>query len=116
MAAAVAAERTPAALITESTLTSVAAMARGYGVPAFLVRHPFRTDRVMAELDVPLLLFHGALDRIVPVAHGRKLRAIAGDAAYVEFACGHNDFPGAGNTARYWAEIEKFLWSARITR
>lgn len=107
VAAALAARRRPAALILESTFTSVASFASGYGVPAFLCRHPFRTDLVLAGLDRPVLIFHGTDDTIVPVAHGRRLHELAPSAEYHEMRCGHNEFPC--DPAAYWAIIRAFL-------
>lgn len=109
VAADLAAERTPAALIVESTFTSAARMAHKYLVPSFLVKHPFRVDRVLATLDAPVLIFHGTRDEVIPVAHGRRLREIAKDATYVEYDCGHNDFPGRTHEKNYWSTIKAFL-------
>lgn len=114
VAADLAAQRRPAALILESTFTSVAAMAHRYGVPSFLAKHPFRTDRVILHLDAPVLIFHGTRDDIIPVKHGRRLHAIRPDAVYIEYDCAHNDFPGRGNRDAYWAEIARFLGQAGI--
>ncbi|HRR86970.1 MAG TPA: alpha/beta hydrolase, partial [Phycisphaerae bacterium] len=116
VAAQIAARRKPAALILESTFTSVASYAQKYCVPKLLVRHPFRTDLVLPELDVPVLVFHGTRDDIVPVKHGRRLAKLARNAVYVEYDCGHNDAPGPGNEADYWGRIEAFLEEAGITR
>lgn len=107
-AAQLAARRKPKVLVLESTFTSAAAMAHKYFAPMFLARNPFRTDRVLESLDVPVLIFHGSHDGIIPVSHGRELRDLARDATYVEYNCGHNDFPG-GNEDNYWATIERFL-------
>jgi fermentation-respiration switch protein FrsA (DUF1100 family) len=109
VAAQVAHRRRPRAMILQSTFTSVAVMAHGYLAPEFLARHPFRTDRILGELDVSLLLFHGSRDRIIPVKHGRALSRLAPDTVYVEYDCGHNDFPGAGNEDDYWNRIARFL-------
>lgn len=108
-AAQLALRRGPTILILESTFQSVAAMARKYGVPGFLARHPFRSDRAVERLSLPLLILHGENDELIPVSHGRRLRDLADDVTYIEYDCGHNDFPGAGNEAAYWAEIEAFL-------
>ncbi|MCG8403809.1 MAG: alpha/beta hydrolase [Phycisphaerales bacterium] len=108
-AAQLAARRKPKLLILESTFSSAAAMAHKYFAPMFLVKHPFRTDHVLESLDVPVLLFHGSRDDIIPVEHGRKLRDLAFDATYVEFDCRHNDFPGHDNEEKYWADIERFM-------
>jgi len=114
VAAALVPHRKPAALILEQTFSSTGAMAHGYGAPAFLARHPFRTDRVVAGTTMPLFLAHGTHDRIVPVRHGRKLRDLAPRAVYIEYACGHNDFPGVGNERERWSEICAFLGSAGV--
>jgi hypothetical protein len=108
-AAQLAARRGPRALILESTFSSAAAMAHKYLVPAFLVKHPFRTDRVLETLDAPVLIFHGFGDDIIPVSHGRRLRDIALRGTYVEYPCAHNDFPGLNNEAAYWDQIAEFL-------
>ena len=108
-AAQLAARREPTLLILESTFKSAAAMAHKYYAPTFIAKNPFRTDRVLALLDIPVLIFHGTWDDIIPVANGRALRDIARDATYVEYNCRHNDFPGDANLEDYWAEIRRFL-------
>lgn len=104
---ALAARRAPAALILESTCTSVASFCHGYGVPEFLCRHPMRTDRVIAALGRPILIFHGTHDDIIPVSHGRTLHALAPGSTYVEMDAAHNDFPT--DLQAYWREIRAFL-------
>jgi len=101
--------RKPRVLILQSTFKSAAAMAHQFFAPAFLSRNPFNTDRVLASLDVPVLIFHGTHDDIIPVANGRALRDIAQHATYIEYDCRHNDFPGEGNDDRYWNDIRGFL-------
>jgi len=109
VAADLATRRTPAALILESTFSSIAGMALKFGAPPFLLKHPFRTDRVVEGLDVPMLIFHGTRDTVVPVSHGRRLHKLARGSTYVEYNCDHNDFPGEGNEEAYWREIQAFL-------
>ena len=99
----------PAAVVVESAFSSIVSMGRKYLVPAFLARHPFRNDRVIAQLDAPVLIFHGSADRIIPATHGRRLHDLARDAEYIEFDAGHNNFPGEGNREAYWNAIESFL-------
>jgi len=93
LAARQGAEPAPAALITESTFTSVASFAAGYGVPPFLVRHPFRTDRVLPGFAFPILIMHGEQDSIIPVAHARRLGELQPRATVVIMGGDHNDFP-----------------------
>lgn len=101
--------RKPSGLILQSTFTSMTAMAHRFAAPGFITRHPFRTDRVVENLDVPVIIFHGTSDRIVPVSHGRRLHTLAANSRYVEYACGHNDLPPAANESEYWREIRSFL-------
>ena len=108
--------RLPAALILESTFTSMGRMALSYGAPPFLVRDPFRTARTVRTLKAPLLLFHGSADNIIPVGHGRRLHALAPGARYVEYGAGHNDFPGSENEEAFWAEIKRFLRESGVMR
>lgn len=93
--AQLASARPPRGLILESSFTSLSAMAVRYAAPQALVRHPFRTDRVLAALDVPVLLFHGRADATIPVEHARALTRIAKRARLIEFDGGHDDQPPA---------------------
>ena len=118
VAADLARERRPAGLVLQSPFTRTAAMAWRYGVPPFLVAHPFRTDAALRRLDgVDVLLFHGSADGIIPVSHSRRLARIAGDdAELVTYDCGHNDFPGTGNVEDYERRIAAFLDRAGVVR
>lgn len=104
----------PAALITVSTFYSIKRMANRYLAPGLLVKNPYRSDLVLPTLHAPTLMFHGTRDEIVPIEHGRDLRSLAPDATWVEFDCGHNDFPGTGNEPRFEREIVRFLREAKL--
>ncbi|MFN0011862.1 MAG: alpha/beta hydrolase [Phycisphaerales bacterium] len=93
VAVQLAALRKPRALVLQSTFTSITSFANGYGVPGFIVSSPFRTDRVLPTLSVPLLIMHGDRDTIVPVWHGRHLRELVPAAEYFEQPADHLDFP-----------------------
>lgn len=95
--------RPAAAVILESTFTSVHAFARRMGAPAFLVRDRFDNLEGVRELEVPLLIVHGAHDPIIPVAHARALHTAQPASELVLVPCGHNDCP------RPWGAIESFL-------
>jgi pimeloyl-ACP methyl ester carboxylesterase len=71
------------------------------------VRHPFRNDEVLAELDIPVLIAHGTLDQVVPTAQGRALAGLARHATYYEQNCGHNDWPE--DLGAYERVLEQFL-------
>lgn len=94
VAAQAAARRRPAALVLESPFLSVTHFARRFGVPGFLVRHPFRTDRVLpgiAAAGVPILIMHSRGDEIIPFAHAERLCELVPSARLVELTGGHND-------------------------
>jgi fermentation-respiration switch protein FrsA (DUF1100 family) len=107
-------EREPAAMILESTFTSVAAFAQQYYVPSFIVRHPFRSDKVIGGLSCPILIAHGRDDEIIPFSHGEELARLARNATFVEVSGGHNDFPG--DQDRYDREWWGFLRARGIIK
>ena len=109
VAAQLAARRPSRALILESTFTSVAVMSHKYGAPSFIVTNPFRTDRVIDGFDFPVLIFHGTIDPVVPVEHGRSLRDLAKHATYVEYEKVGHELPGPEYWDDYWKQIHTFL-------
>lgn len=105
----------PTALITVSTVYSIRRMANHYLAPGLLVKNPYRNDLVLPTLHIPILMFHGTQDDIIPVEDGRNLHALVPGAAWIEFDCDHNDFPGRGNESRFEREIIRFLRDANLT-
>ena len=95
--------RPAAAVILESSFTSVHAFARRMGAPAVLVRDRFDNLEAVGRLEVPLLILHGANDPIIPVSHARALHAAQPASELVLMPCGHNDCPTS------WPGIERFL-------
>jgi fermentation-respiration switch protein FrsA (DUF1100 family) len=104
---AVARERRPAALVLESTFTSVYDVARRWRVPRRLIQDPFDSASVLQTLDVPILIFHGTCDRVVPFDHALKLSRLARRARLVSYECDHNDLPR--HDEGFWAELRRFL-------
>lgn len=88
-----AAERELAALVLLSPFTSVAAFARQFGAPAFLVRDRFDNLARFEQFSGPILIFHGRRDAIIPYTHGQALAQASPRATLVTLACGHNDCP-----------------------
>ncbi len=98
-----AASRPVAALILESSFTSVRTLGRQFMVPGFLIRDPFDNLVALRSYRGPLLVLHGTGDEIVPVDHGRQLAAAVPGAEFELLPCGHNDCP------RPWERILRFL-------
>jgi pimeloyl-ACP methyl ester carboxylesterase len=88
---ALAAERDVAALVLESTFTSVADIARGRGFPGFVIVERFESRAAVERFRGPILILHGESDAVIPVSHARRLHEAAPQSELHTFACGHND-------------------------
>lgn len=95
VAAKVAAEHRPRALILESAFTSVPDMAASVFplLPVrFLARTRYDNLKRVAEIACPLLVIHSRNDEIIPFAHAERLYAAANDPKrMLEIRHGHND-------------------------
>jgi pimeloyl-ACP methyl ester carboxylesterase len=96
-------DRPVAALILESSFSSVRRMARRHGLFGPLVRDPFDNLSAVSEFEGPVLVIHGRSDRLIPPEHGEALAERAPSGELVLFDCGHNDCP------RPWPEVRSFL-------
>lgn len=116
IATRVAAEREVAGLILESPFTSIvdiAAQAYPFLPVRLFLADRYETSRYIASVKVPLLILHGELDRIVPVAMGRELARLANEPKRLVVLPngGHNNLYVDGNTAidavrRWIAELK----------
>ena len=112
VACGLALRRRPAALILQSTFTSLRDMARRYGLPGWLVRDRFDNLAALSRLQLPTLVLHGTRDSLIPYAHGEKLAAAAHGHRLVSFATDHND--PLGEDPRFWRELTAFLRQAGV--
>lgn len=112
VACAVASKRTPAALVLQSTFTSISTVARRYGAPKALILDPFDNLDYVASSDRPMLIIHGTADRLIPVSHAHALHAAAARSKLLLYEADHNDCPP--NWADYVIELEEFLRETRI--
>lgn len=103
-------ERQVAALVLESSFTSVRPFAASFFIPGFLVRDPFDSLSLLNAYTGPLLVMHGLDDSIIPIAHGRALAAQVAGAEFEEMQCGHNDCP------RQWSRVYEFLLAKGVVR
>jgi uncharacterized protein len=104
---ALARQRTLAALVLESTFTSVTQMARLFGVPGWLapwlVRDRFDNLRVVRRFEGPVLVLHGERDEIIPPSQGQALGNGSSHTELHLLPCGHND------CERPWPLVLDFL-------
>jgi fermentation-respiration switch protein FrsA (DUF1100 family) len=95
VAVAIAAKNQVAALVLEAPYTSTAdiAFATYPLIPVrLLMKDQFRSDERIGAVKAPLLVLHGALDRIIPIGYGEKLYALAGEPKqFVRFARGEHE-------------------------
>ena len=108
--AQLAARRPLAALMLESSFTSLEDMVRAYHVPRWLIVNHFDTRRVLASFQKPVLLLHGTYDEVIPVAHAQALKAAAPGAELHLMNCGHNNCPP------HWELLLRFLESNGVCR
>lgn len=111
VAAQVAAEQRPAALVLIAPFASVAAVTRMHfpWVPArWLVTQRFATVDKIASVGRPLLLIHGEVDRTIPVANTQLLSAARPDARVVLL-------PGVGHEIAWSPAAQRAIaeWLAR---
>ncbi len=86
-----------AAVVLVSAYTSLVDMGRLVAGPLapLVVRDRFDSLGKLGRVAAPVVLLHGALDDVVPVAMGRRLAAARPGARWVEVAgTSHNEFPG----------------------
>ncbi len=112
VACALAQKRKPAALILQSTFTSVRTMARRFFMPGSLVRDPFDNLALVKQIDVPILVIHGRQDDLIPFHHGQNLFRAAKNGSFIAYDCDHNSCPPDWQV--FWQDIEKFLRQAQI--
>ena len=118
VAAQLAVDVDPGALIVESSFTSVAAMgAAQYPIfPKFflrrLVTHRYETISIIDDMSCPLLVAHSPDDEMIPYAMDRELYEAAPEPkAWLEMAGGHNE--GWQMTGgRYVSAIQEFISEA----
>lgn len=107
-AAVLSAERPTAALVLESTFTSVRSFAHTFWLPEVAVRDPFDTLAVLPRYHKPTLILHGDHDEIVPPSHALQLAQAARDPELHFLSCGHND------CIRPWSLVLRFLTESQI--
>ena len=109
---ALATQRRPAAMVLQSTFLSVAAVARRFLIPGFLIIDTFDNHALVSELDAPLLLIHGQRDELIPFSHAVTLNEAAPNSRLVTYQAGHNDCPPSW--LDFWKKVETFLREADI--
>ncbi|MCJ2187110.1 alpha/beta hydrolase [Novosphingobium beihaiensis] len=111
IATQLAADRTPAALVLVSPFTSLAdagAAALPWAPVRLLMHDQFKSRDVIADMEAPVLVLHGADDRVIPFKQGR---ALANAAPHGEFL----RFDGNGHQLQFTAQAQDAIvqWLVR---
>ena len=106
-ACALATRRPLAAVVLQSTFSSVREMAGRYVLPPQLIRDPFDSAAVLRHYPGPVMVFHGRHDAVIPFRHAEKLAREARSAVLVPQEAEHNS-PVSQDPA-YSRRIGEFL-------
>lgn len=114
VAVAIAAQADVAAVILEAPFTSaadVAFSAYPFLPVSLLMKDQFRSDDRIGKVTAPLLIMHGARDRVVPFRLGERLHALANEPKqFVRFADGgHEDLDRYDHLAAARKFIAQYL-------
>lgn len=106
-------QRPAAAIILQSTFTSVSDLAsEKYFVPRFLIRDPFDNESALRAFKGPVLIVHGEDDELIPTIHATKLHAAKPDSKLLLMPGGHNDTPRSWESL--WKQVDRFLVEASV--
>ena len=117
IAAYIAFQKKPKALVLESTFTSVPDLAKElypFMPVRLLARIEYPTQKYLTQIQCPVLISHSKDDEVVPYSHGKKLFDLAKEPKnFMEMIGGHNDgFLFMGKA--YWKKWKDFLDSCTI--
>jgi len=112
VACALARVRQPGAIILQSPFVSLTEMAHRMLMPGFLLRSPFESQEALQTLGLPVLIFHGDVDSVVPTQHGRRLHEAMPGSRFVLQSCNHGDCPP--DLARHFEHIANFLEAEKL--
>jgi fermentation-respiration switch protein FrsA (DUF1100 family) len=110
VAVALAAARPVARVLLESPFTAavdIAAAAYPFVPVRLLMKDQFRSDQRIGAIESPVLILHGALDRVVPISHGERLHAmVRAPKRFVRLArADHNDHDDHGGLEAVWSFV-----------
>jgi alpha-beta hydrolase superfamily lysophospholipase len=79
LAASLARDVEPRLLVLVSPFSSLAASAaQAYPwAPEWVLKYPLRTDAIIGDVKSPILLIHGSEDKLIPLSHSERLKALA---------------------------------------
>jgi pimeloyl-ACP methyl ester carboxylesterase len=88
-----AAQRPLVALCLEAPFSSLARLVKEKGYPPFLLKDRYDNEAIVRQLEIPLFLYHGSRDVLIPLSHSETLAEAGKDVTLIVADCGHNDCP-----------------------
>ncbi|QQR89723.1 MAG: alpha/beta hydrolase [Myxococcales bacterium] len=97
----------PAAMVVQSTFTSIPNVVRKFLVPSWLVLDRFDNQTRLESLDLPVLIVHGTKDKLIPFSHAQRLKRCVKKGKLIAYDADHNDCPP--NWQEFWVELAAFV-------
>ena len=104
-AALLAKQRPLMALALESTFSDLPSLVAEKFPLSFLLKDRYNNTEIVAALNIPIFIYHGVKDQIIPFSHAKILKKAAKMSTFYSEVCGHNDCP------RKWQAFILFLQS-----
>jgi uncharacterized protein len=101
-----------AALILQSTFTSLDSFTSAYLAPPFLLRDHFDSLQAVRAFAGPVLVIHGRRDPVIPWQQGRQLAAAARHGTFRLYDCGHVCW--GPQQPQFWSDATPFLVGAGV--
>ena len=110
IATKLASKNNPKLLILQAPYYSMVDMMKRYYpiIPTFLLKYKFETNIYIKDCKVPIVIFHGNRDTVIPYESSRKIKELIKDAGtlIIMHGQGHN---GMSNNMKYLTELKKIL-------
>lgn len=110
LAANIASQNSPRMLIMQAPYYSLTDMMRTLTpfLPTFLLKYKLRTNEALPKCRMPIVMFHGDQDEVIPVSQSLKLKPLLkpGDTLITLPGAGHN---GMTESPQYVAEMARLL-------
>jgi len=86
-------KRPLAALALESTFSDLPKLMSQMYIPSFLLKDRYNNQKIIESLEIPVFIFHGTQDELIPFSHAETLKQSAKNVTFHSEKCGHNDCP-----------------------
>ena len=107
-------ERPLAAIILQSTFSSLGALASRYFAPSFLLHDQYDNLLALTAFPGPVLIIHGLFDEGIPSQAAQELAAVAKRHTVKLYECGH--WCWYPDRLPFWRDVDDFLSDAGLLK